>query len=337
MAEPHFPRHGISMMEDMGHIVSGNLLAYNRKTLKQASPDLIIYVPLVDPRNALDGVVFLNHNIIKEIPTVLWILYPDEIVGWNTKKNCFGITIAKPILDLLPHIKTKLVNSRYTKWLMERCKTDHAFEICYPGIDTETIKKAISPTTPKKRKKDSIRVLWHHRWSNDKNFKGAVHIILRLAIKHPEVIFYIGRKSDRTADWYNDKALKNYYNIISKELKALPNVKYAPYFKKQAHYWRFISHFTVSFACSYHETFGLAMLEHGYAGAACVVPDIGAYPEIHKGASIVAISKIENAIEELLVNNELCCKIADTSHKNALTYDLKNTVKNLVSFANLAL
>ena len=204
IAEPHFPRRGISVFAAMGHEVSGNLLAYNRETLEQASADLIIYVPLVDPRNASDGAVFLSERTVAGTLTVLWILYPDEIVGWDTTKNCFGGNIAEPVRQLLPHVRVTMSNSRYTKWLLDSCATPYTFDICYPGIDTRGIKQR---TSPARREDGPMKVLWHHRWSIDKNFQGAMEIVLRLAVKYPEILFYIGRKGDDTSDWYQNQAL----------------------------------------------------------------------------------------------------------------------------------
>ncbi len=71
------------------------------------------------------------------------------------------------------------------------------------------------------------------------------------------------------------------------------------------------------------------MLEKAYAGAACVVPNTVAYPEVHSGAVLVDHSQIASAVEKLIREPEFRAQVAQRCLQNATKYDVSRTVEKL--------
>jgi glycosyltransferase involved in cell wall biosynthesis len=115
-------------------------------------------------------------------------------------------------------------------------------------------------------------------------------------------------------------------------LEPLSNVRYSRHFPTREEYWDFISSVDIAFSCSYHETFGIAMLEQAYAGAACVVPNSVAYPEVHAGTLVVEPSRVAEGISSLLQDAAQWTQVAASSRANAAKYTVEQTVKTLLTF-----
>jgi glycosyltransferase involved in cell wall biosynthesis len=109
----------------------------------------------------------------------------------------------------------------------------------------------------------------------------------------------------------------------------LGNVQFLSRFAIQVDYWRLLSEVDIAFSCSHHETFGIAMLEAAYAGAACVVPNTVAYPEIHSGAMVMDHLQIASGLGRLIEQPQLRAEVAHRSRQNAAKYDVKRTAEKL--------
>jgi glycosyltransferase involved in cell wall biosynthesis len=327
------PERAWRVMTQRSHQVAGNwsTLSY-RESLHEFAPDVIVYAPHRQ-KKALswrDAALTLSPQLVRDVPTILWALYPDYLTGWDHVRNEHDSGFLDPVRQTLPYVRAILTNSRFSKELLEARAPDFTFEICYLGIDT----KAIDESRDRGRRDRPWRsVLWQHRWATDKNFQGALEILLELAPRHPNVTFYLGRKENWDEAFWAPQWLKDLYAVRARELDHLPNVQYSPYFETQQEYWNFLAWIDIAFSCSYHETFGIAMLEQAYAGAACVVPDRVAYPEVHAGALVVSPAEVERGIETLLREPDRCAQVASSSKANAAQYSVERTVERLLSFA----
>jgi glycosyltransferase involved in cell wall biosynthesis len=326
------PERAWRVMTQRSHQVAGNWSALPyRENLHEFAPDVIVYAPHRQ-KKALswrDAALTLSPQLVRDVPTILWALYPDYLTGWDHVRNEHDSGFLDPVRQILPYVRATLTNSRFSKELLEARAPDFTFEVCYLCIDT----KAIDETRDKgQRNRLSRSVLWQHRWATDKNFQGALEILLELAPRHPDVTFYLGRKENWDEAFWAPHWLKDLYAFRARELEHLPNVRYSPYFETQQEYWNFLAGIDIAFSCSYHETFGIAMLEQAYAGAACVVPDRVAYPEVHAGTLVVSPAEVERGIETLLRKPDRCAQVASSSKANAAQYSVERTEKRLLSF-----
>jgi hypothetical protein len=71
------------------------------------------------------------------------------------------------------------------------------------------------------------------------------------------------------------------------------------------------------------------MLEAAYAGAACVVPNTVAYPEIHSGAMVMDHSQIATGLGRLIEQPRFRAEVAHRCRQNAAKYDVNGTAEKL--------
>ena len=325
------PERGARLIVRRGHQLAGNWLEPPfQHNLSEFAPDLIVYAPhrQQQPLSWRDGAITLSLEAVKEVPTILWALYPDYLTGWDPVSNEHADGFLEPVRQLLPHFRATLANSRFTRELLETRVPGFTFEVCYLGIDTEGIDARVGRRPQGERART---VLWQHRWATDKNLPGALEILLELAPRHPDVTFYLGRKENWDENIFSPPWLRKLYAANAPRLERLPNVRYGRTFSTQEEYWRFIGGVDIAFSCSYHETFGIGMLEQGYAGAACVVPSRVAYPEVHAGAMVVEPSRVSESISTLLQDPALWTQVAASSRANAAKYDVEGTVNTLLN------
>ena len=326
------PARAWTLIEQRGHQVAGNWASAPwRQSVRDAAPDVIIYAPHRQ-KEALawrDAALTIPPELAKDIPTILWALYPDYLTGWDHEKNEHGHGFLASVRQMIPYFRALLTNSMYSKAVLEARAPGTRFDVCYLGIDTRMIDEARSDEGQMDSRR---RVLWQHRWATDKNFQGALEIILDLAPRHPDVTFYLGRKDNWDEAVWVPQWLRDLYTARASDFKSLDNVHHISYFEAQEEYWRFLSGIEVAFSCSYHETFGIAMLEEAYAGAACVVPNRAAYPEVHAGALIAPKDEVGQAIEDLLEDPARRAEVASSARANAARFSVEATVETLLYF-----
>ena len=318
-----FPSGGSEILREHGFDVGGNWLdpPFHRE-LEQFSPDVVVYAP----HRRTDAVVLQKQDILRT-PTVLWALYPDYLTGWDREKNEHVDSFLASVAELMPYFQRHLTLSVFTKRLLEERIDGFQFEVCFLGIDLESIDRC---RLDNRANGSELTVLWQHRWRTDKNFQGALQIIERLAAKHRNVTFVVGRKEDWDEPFWVPQSLKEYYADALIRLRRLGNVQFMPRFGTQVEYWRFIAGIDIAFSCSYHESFGIAMLEKAYAGVACVVPNTVAYPEIHDGAVSVDHAQIGSALDNLILEPEFRAIVAYRCRENAKKYSIRRTSEELI-------
>jgi glycosyltransferase involved in cell wall biosynthesis len=322
-----FPNRGAEILSESGLEVGGNWLdpPFHRE-LEQFSPDMIIYAP----HRREDALVLQREDLLRT-PTVLWALYPDYLTGWDREKNGHMAGFLESVAVLMPYFQRHVAQSMFTKRLLEERIDGYQFEVCFNGIDLEGIDLCQRGNGARR---SELTVLWQHRWRTDKNLQGALEVIESLAAKHRDVTFLIGREEDWDEPFWVPQWLKDCYADAKPRLERLGNVQFVSRFPTQIAYWRFLSKIDIAFSCSYHETFGIAMLEAAYAGVACVAPDTVCYPEIHEGAVLVDHSQIVSAVDRLILESQLRAEVARCCRENAGKYDVRTTAEKLAGLVD---
>jgi glycosyltransferase involved in cell wall biosynthesis len=317
-----FPNRGSERLCLLGFEVGGNwLMPPYQRQLAEFPADVVVYAP----HRRVDAVVLRKEDVLR-IPTLLWALYPDYLTGWDREENIHMDGFLESVADIMPYFWRYAVNSFYTKHLLEERIEGYPFEVCSLGLDLE----AIDRCRPEKRTEHlSLTVLWQHRWRTDKNLRGALDIIEALAPKYRDATFLVGRYEDWDEPFWVPQSLKDHVARALPRLTHLGNVHFLPRFARQVDYWHFLSSVDIAFSCSYHETFGIAMLEAAYAGAACVAPNTVAYPEIHSGALLMGYPQIAMGLCRLIEQPRLRAEVAHRCRQNAAKYDVNVTAEKL--------
>lgn len=325
--------HGLEILEKK-YIIGGNWLTKKRHyKIDDFKSHLIIYAPS-DATNAC----VLPLSIFENTPVIVWVLFPDCVIGWDFKKNDFKYKLSPKLIKQFRKAHILLSNSIYTKSILERSLSLN-FKIinCYLGIDFVSIQNAKSRVS--KKRKFSINILWNHMWRLDKNFQGALSIISILAQKYKNVGFYIGRKERWADSRYSPNWLKKRYadflNMIKR--KAMKNIFFVKTLPVRD-YWTFLFSMDIGFSVSYQETFGLSALEQTAAGLACVFPDEIVYREIFKGyEGLVKRKEILPFLEQLILNKRKRLRLQKLASDYAkgfnvikMAYNLSGIIENIL-------
>lgn len=318
-----FPPRAVALLEADGWQCAGNF--YSRSPSVSAfRPDLIIYVPT---RRA-DALGATELSKVETAQVVPWVLYPDQVAGWEVARNTFGAELVEGSAGLLRQHSFVLANSRFTKRLLESIAPWLDVAVCPLGID---IQRILAATGGRVQRHCAASVLWQHRWSADKNLTQLFEDVVSLAKRHKHISFYVGR----AYDWqpcYVPASLRVQAAKFAEAAAGMRNIRLVPRFPSQVEFWQFLQHVDIGFSTAYHETFGLAMLEQAAAGIACVVPDHGSYPEIHQGAYCAPLDQVGTAVEALLEDPRLWMRVAASSQCNAMLYDVGHSSRCLSSF-----
>jgi len=317
-----FPNRGSEVLCEKGFEVGGNWLdpPFHRQ-LDELCPDVVLYAP----HRRVDALALDKEDLLRT-PTVLWALYPDYITGWDREKNEHTDGFLESVAVLMPYFKRHLAQSVFTKRLLEERIDGYEFDVCFLGIDVEGIGRS---RRENRARRSQLTVLWQHRWRTDKNLQAALAVMESLALKHRDVRFIVGRKEDWDEPFWVPQSLREYYADAATRLNGLGSVQFMSRFDTQVDFWRFLAQIDIAFSCSYHETFGIAMLEEACASIACVVPNTVAYPEIHSGAVLVPRSQIASAVDRLIREPDLRAEVAHRCLENARKYDVSATAQKL--------
>lgn len=284
--------------------------------------DLIIYSPL-------DGGLVLNKETIKNTPTLFWGAYPDYLLGWDFKKNAYLLKRKSEITKLLPHFKNHYTVSNFAKKMLEKTYALN-FSVLHWGVPTTEINKIKRP------EKEGLKVLWNHMWRQDKGFDQALKIILNLAKKYPQVSFFIGRKEKWAGSKYSPISLKQtYYSFLIKKPENVHLVKSFPIGNSkrgQKEYYRFLKSMDISFSTSFHEGFGLGMLEQAAAKIACVLPSREVYPELYHQDLLVDPNpeSLTRRISQLIESKKERQRVQKLSYSCAQKYSTQRMTKKLL-------
>jgi glycosyltransferase involved in cell wall biosynthesis len=249
-------------------------------------------------------------------------------VGWDFEKNAYRLKVKESFQKNINSCNKIIFNSHFTKKLLSqawRGFTEIPHEVLYLGIDYNSIEKKSCYRTD-----GQMKVFWNHMWRKDKGFSEAIDIISNLSKEFPNVNFIIGRKEDW--DPRGDKGEKKVYSLFLKELanRTINNVDIIDMLETRK-YYKFLKKVDLAFSTSFHETFGLGILELESAGVPCVLPRSEVYPEVHSKALLCEREAILNSIRLMIENEDLRTKIGIQSRMNAKKFSIENFVRNLSS------
>lgn len=319
---------GLNILEEK-FVVGGNWLGKKRRSnLNTFQPELIIYAPSRDYRG-----LNLSEDVLRGIPTITWVLFPDHLIGWDFKMNKFKNRLSYKTTKQFRLSHILLTNSFYTKTLLEKATAGQfKFINCYLGIDLLGILKTKQNCSMEKQAMPyKLNVLWNHMWRVDKNFQGALKIFKSLALKHPNVGFFIGRKESWGDCQYSPPWLKKEYLHFLHWLKKekAKNILFVRTFP-QEEYWKFISMMDISFSVSFHESFGVSVLEQAAAGLACILPKGLVYNEIFRDYDgLVNRKDIQSALENTIFNKRQRLELQKSALNRARFFDVGKTINEL--------
>jgi len=327
---------GLVMLEKK-YIIGGNWLTGARNyKLKSYNPNLLIYAP-----SKTKGSLNLSISILKQLPTIMWALFPDYILGWDFLKKDFLFKISPRLIKQFSYCRCLLSNSLYTKKLLERALPNKfKFINCYLGIDIRGILlEKINESKNRIFLPQSVNILWNHMWKIDKNFLGALKIIKFLAPKYKNVGFYMGRKESWGESDYSPSCLKKEYIKFCDWMKKYPlnNIFFVESMPYRT-YWGFISQMDIAFSVSYHESFGISILEQAATGLACIIPNELVYKEIFKSyKGLVSRKRIQSSIELVLKNSKMRAILQQSAPIYAKRFKIEHTINQLSKIINIIL
>ncbi|MBU1071540.1 hypothetical protein KKG65_04010 [Patescibacteria group bacterium] len=308
-------------LENLGWTVDGNWL--NGKNINS------LYKVIFIAPAYFDKAIIINP---KEFPTskvFTYLLYPDELVGWNFKTSSYLKEKQKAFIPLLK-TTTILSHSQYTLDLVASTygeSLNQTGHITYLPIEFNNIQKV--RTGMSTRRGTTIKVLWNHMWRSDKGIGKALTIVDQLSLRYPDVEFYVGRKES----WGKNpdvNTVKRQTKEVLLKLQTRNNVFFRPGFNssKIIDYWKFLTQFDIGFSVSPQEGFGLSMLEQAAAGVACVMPSKEAYPEIHSGGLLV--QNVAEGVSDLIKNSLKRKEVSQKGIKNASKFNAENWTERIL-------
>jgi glycosyltransferase involved in cell wall biosynthesis len=258
-----------------------------------------------------------------------YLIYPDEIVGWDFEENTYLRKKQDAFIPLLENTHV-LSESRFVLDLVSSVygnQLNGSRDITFLPVEFNKIflEKTKAGTNPNK----PIKVLWNHMWRGDKGLGEALALIDDLSERYSNVEFWIAR-DNLWGNNPNTGKLKEQTSDLLSRLRVKCNVFFQENFgfDRASEYWRFLTGFDIGFSVSYHEGFGLGMLEQAAAGIACVMPPRQSYPEIHSGGLIT--DNVAEGVAFLIENPNQLKIVSQKSQENASRFDAEDWAKNIL-------
>ncbi|MFH1863427.1 MAG: hypothetical protein ABIJ85_00750 [bacterium] len=309
-------------LESDGWSVDGNWL--NSKSIAPLHK-VILAAPAY-----FDGAVMVFPKDYPKSRVFSYLIYPDEMVGWDYKSKTYKLEKQETFIPLLEQTSI-LSESKFTLDLVASVYgnvINPDQDITYLPVEFNQISKIKMET--KQNVEKPVRVLWNHMWRSDKGFKEALLLIDQLSSNYPKAEFCVARDNL----WGNNPDTKNLQintAPILVKLRQKNNVFFRENFgfKRALEYWQFLTTFDVGFSVSYQEGFGLSMLEQSSAGIACVMPPRESYPEIHKGGLIT--ENVGDGIAALIEDVKLREGISQSCQENARRFNAEEWAKIIIT------
>jgi len=162
----------------------------------------------------------------------------------------------------------------------------------------------------------------------------ALRIAAEVLKRDSDLRVTIGRAETWLDDRHSPPEFREEVLTLARSLRAQggDRVRFIDHLESARSYWQLLSQMDISYSCSAEESFGVAMLEHAAAGAACVCPSTLCYPEVHWQARLVPPTEaaIADAIAELAADPVLLKQARSRSLAHAATYPIEATVRGIV-------
>lgn len=320
-----FAERGLSALDSLFGSTVGNWLAGSRRAdLEAVQPDFVVVAP-ANFDQPLDQLAVLSRTKF----VLVWVLFPGDLLGWDFCRYEYGRSVNQRWA--LPVSKFRVAaNSSMTASALRLAGVES--EVCPLGVDTKSIGERLNGRSVPGY--SSTTVLWNHQWRTNKGVVTAFKVILRLAASFPNVQFYLGRCEQWGDDPEPVEDRREAYEEFQRSVVArdLQNICVLQEFVNQEDYWSLLASVDIAFSCSREESFGVGMLECAAARIACVVPQLGAYPEVLPGAYFVegpTPRSLVDGVGALIIDRDLRARVADACYENAQRYDVVDSAQNL--------
>jgi len=286
-----------------------------------------------------NAAVFVNPSEFPQSTTMTYLIYPDQLVGYNFEQQKFKAERDLRFEPLLKGGDVLLSESKHVLRLVSQVYRDilpTRQEITYLPIEFDDI-RANTRLLRENHIKRPLRVLWNHMWRKDKGFAEALDIINQLSDRFTGTEFWIARNetwgNDPTKNAETKKQLRSDTTLPLSILHNKRNVFFQPNFTydKALDYWKFLGQMDIGFSVSHHEGFGLAMLEQASAGIACVMPNRESYPEVGKGGLLT--DDVIGGIADLIENPQLRMQISASCIHNARNFNADEWADKMLQIA----
>lgn len=307
--------------------VSGNWLASPRNAARPSSGSYVLLAPstmdsAVTPAAAADAAAVLAG----------WVLFPDQVIGWDWQRQRYRHVVAPVLADTLAHARVVATNSAYTVTNLRRAGVAGHLAVLPLGVDSDGI-RAMSDTRPKGDGKD-VHVLWAHMWRSQKDPETALRVAAAVLKRDPNVRMTVGRSKSWLNEQHSPMDFRRRVTVLADRLRRAggSRVRFVDHFATQRDYWRMLSEVDISYSCPLEESFGVAMLEHAAAGAACVCPNMLCYPETLRGARLVSGGEagLVDAICELAADPVTLWEVRSRCRAQAACYPIDATVQGII-------
>lgn len=308
-------KRGVNLFEKSGLEPTGNWLDGN----VDFSRSFKIIYPYADFGKPI---IVSNENDPVWTRIVSYILFPDSLVGWSNDKNKYSMKPKREGRLSLEIPNIVLSHSDFSSNLAKKTYGDFPSQTLPLGVDVDSI--GIAPKDEHKR----LRVAWNHMWRSDKGAYEAFTLVADLARKYPQIDFWIGQENS----WGDKENAERYQELCKPQLQKLQDISNVTFFKRAKHqetYWQWLRQIDISFSTSFHEGFGLSMMEQEAAGIACVVPNEEAYSEFHLGCFLVERKSLFEAVATLIENPIKMTSISQSCKNNASKYDTARWVNSI--------
>ncbi|MCI4671301.1 MAG: DUF3524 domain-containing protein [Bacteroidia bacterium] len=247
-------------------------------------PDLIIATDMMD----LSSFVSMLRKELVEIPVLLYfhenqLTYPwskiDKDVGKGRDRHYAWINYASAMVADHVLFNSVFHQESFLKALPKFLKAfpDHQdmgnveiirqkSSVQYPGISL----KALEVARPSKKMINEVPIiLWNHRWEYDKNPEGFFEQMYFLQKKElPFKLVVLGRQFSNSPTVFNEAREKLKDHILE-----------WGFVESREKYFEWIWKADVLAVSSFHDFFGISVLEAVYAGNYPILPYDQAYPE----------------------------------------------------------
>ncbi len=279
-------RHNIQLLSLPGkhwkwRMHGGAITLANEYKKLDFRPDLILATDMLD----LTTFLAMIRNETHDIPTAVYFhesqftypKSPDDTDIRNKRDNHYGFinytsalcadkvifnsNYHKTIfLSSLAEMLSKFPDHKNSEGVGE---VEHKSTVLPVGLELE------SATLEPRSSTDKLRILWNHRWEQDKNILGFLNIISELVKQRTDIeLVLLGQKAKLTTD----------IKILIEGLK--PFIVQDEYLDSKEEYKALMGSCHVIPVTSYHDFFGISVAEAIHSGVLPLLPNRLAYPEL---------------------------------------------------------
>lgn len=157
------------------------------------------------------------------------------------------------------------VPSQYRKFLkLDWCQNA---KVVYPGVNLEY--RTEGPVT--QAEKNSVTILWNHRWEYDKRPDVFLRLLRDLKLKNVDFsLVLLGEMPETSCPTLQE---------LKKEFST--SILHSGFVKDRHEYFEWLMKCDIAISTADHEFFGLSMLEARVYGCALIIPNKLSYPELH--------------------------------------------------------